>query len=181
MKPVNCLIRLVVPNDRPLAERNILRNTCHRSRWGARLSALGPWGATATTAIRETPAQRIAARLPLRAPCHRLRATPQLPSTTEATTPAQSTCNTGSVSSKSSYPPIYVENLPHWTRRFALLTQKHGRAQNALPFEKGVRFLLKTPEEYRAVQKHLIETAYAGDKIAWHCFTRRASTSRRWP
>ena len=69
-----------------------------------------------------------------------------------------------------SYPPIVVERLPEWTRHFAELQKKLGHAPNARPFGKGVRFLARTPEEFRVVQHYLTEVAASEPAISWFCY-----------
>ncbi|CAH2085254.1 unnamed protein product [Euphydryas editha] len=78
---------------------------------------------------------------------------------------------------RSGYPPITVENLPNWTRHFGNLRGILGHAPNARPLGKGVRFLPKSSEEFRAIQKYLTEAMNQDNTITWYCYSPSAVPS----
>ncbi|XP_059046163.1 serine/arginine repetitive matrix protein 1-like [Achroia grisella] len=69
------------------------------------------------------------------------------------------------------YPPIVVERLPNWTRHFDQLRRVLGEAPNARPYGTGVRFLPRTDEEFRAVQRYLIEASEKDPTISWYFYS----------
>ncbi|XP_034839857.1 uncharacterized protein [Maniola hyperantus] len=77
-------------------------------------------------------------------------------------------------SPRSAYPPIIVECLPNWTRHFETISRALGHAPNARPLGRGVRFLPRTAEEFRAVQRHLTVAAAQDSAISWHCYSPAA-------
>ncbi|XP_045782400.1 mucin-5AC-like [Maniola jurtina] len=72
---------------------------------------------------------------------------------------------------RSSYPPLVVECLPNWTRHFEALRRILGHAPNARPLGRGMRFLPKSAEEFRAVQRYLTEAAAQDSAISWYCYS----------
>ncbi|KAJ0169948.1 hypothetical protein K1T71_014554 [Dendrolimus kikuchii] len=69
------------------------------------------------------------------------------------------------------YPPITVDIMPNWTSHFKTLKNKLGHAPSARPFGKGVRFMPASPEEFRVVQKYLVEATQADPQIQWFCYS----------
>lgn len=72
---------------------------------------------------------------------------------------------------RSTYPPLTVECLPNWTRHFEALREVLGHAPNARPLGKGVRFLPKSADEFRAVQRYLVQAASTDPTISWYCYS----------
>ncbi|XP_063837216.1 uncharacterized protein LOC135086417 [Ostrinia nubilalis] len=70
-----------------------------------------------------------------------------------------------------SYPPIVVESLRNWPHHFRSLYVKLGHAPNARPYKTGVRFIARTPEEYRVVQRHLTEAAESDPGLQWFSYS----------
>lgn len=69
------------------------------------------------------------------------------------------------------YPPIVVERLPNWTDHFKALTKKLGHAPHARPYNTGVRFIPRTPDEYRTVQQYMREAEKKDPAITWYCYS----------
>lgn len=72
------------------------------------------------------------------------------------------------------YPPIVVECLPNWTVHFAAIRGQLGHAPNARPLGKGVRFIPRSPEEYRVVQRYLVGAMAEDPAISWFCYSVQA-------
>ncbi|CAB3229171.1 unnamed protein product [Arctia plantaginis] len=53
------------------------------------------------------------------------------------------------------YPPLIVEHLPNWATHMRELKRSLGRAANARPFGRGIRFSPKDDQEFRLVQRYL--------------------------
>lgn len=69
------------------------------------------------------------------------------------------------------YPPIVVEKLPNWPTHLKKITEALEYAPNVRPYGEGVRFLPKTPLEYRVVQRYLVDASQQDSSIHWHCYT----------
>ncbi|KAL4715855.1 hypothetical protein ACJJTC_014587 [Scirpophaga incertulas] len=68
------------------------------------------------------------------------------------------------------YPPIVVERLERWPAYFKKLEEIFGGPINARPYQKGIRFMPKTENEYRAVQRYLTELEKS-QKLSWFCYS----------
>ncbi|XP_059056858.1 serine/arginine repetitive matrix protein 1-like [Achroia grisella] len=64
-----------------------------------------------------------------------------------------------------------AERLPNWTRHFDQLRRVLGEAPNARPYGTGVRFLPRTDEEFRAVQRYLVEASEKDPTISWYFYS----------
>ncbi|KOB77887.1 Gag-like protein [Operophtera brumata] len=62
-------------------------------------------------------------------------------------------------------------SLPNWTVHFAAIRAKLGHAPNARPLSKGVRFTPRSPEEYRIVQRHLVDASAENPAITWFTYS----------
>ncbi|CAH2109294.1 unnamed protein product [Euphydryas editha] len=101
-------------------------------------------------------------------------AAPASPRRQTAEPPATQPAAAARTTPRSGYPPITVENLPNWTRHFGNLRGILGHAPNARPLGKGVRFLPKSSEEFRAIQKYLTEAMNQDNTITWYCYSPSA-------
>lgn len=74
------------------------------------------------------------------------------------------------------YPPLVVEMFPKWPTHFRELKTLLGHAPNGRPFGKGVRFIPKSEQEYRTIQRYLyaLETK---EKISWFSYSLPAERS----
>ncbi|XP_075991651.1 uncharacterized protein LOC142986982 [Anticarsia gemmatalis] len=68
------------------------------------------------------------------------------------------------------YPPLVVEALPDWPTHFRALKELLGHAPNGRPFGKGVRFLPKSAEEYRIIQRYLTTLA-TKENLSWFSYS----------
>lgn len=71
---------------------------------------------------------------------------------------------------KQRYPPLVVETLPNWSTHFKNIKSRLGRAPNARPFGRGVRFSPSSEEEYRIIQRYLSELERT-ERISWFCYS----------
>ncbi|KAJ2939013.1 hypothetical protein O0L34_g18990 [Tuta absoluta] len=69
------------------------------------------------------------------------------------------------------YPPIVVEKLPHWTRHLAALKEALGFTPNARAYGTGLRFVPKLDNEFRTIQRYLIQAKEQEPQMAFYCFT----------
>ncbi|XP_045783667.1 transcription initiation factor TFIID subunit 4-like [Maniola jurtina] len=74
------------------------------------------------------------------------------------------------------YPPLIVEVLPDWPTHFRELKRLLGHAPNGRPFGKGVRFIPKSDQEFRAIQRYLTQLESASG-ISWFCYSLPAERS----
>lgn len=74
------------------------------------------------------------------------------------------------------YPPLIVEHLPDWAFHFKELKKRMGHAPNARPFGKGVRFMPREEDEYRAVQRYLTQLEKEAG-ISWFSYSLPAERS----
>lgn len=93
------------------------------------------------------------------------------PGLRKSTPPPTSTTATQPSAPRSSYPPLTVECLPNWTRHFEALRGILGHAPHAKPLGRGVRFLPKSAEEFRAIQRYLVQAASTDPTISWFCYS----------
>ncbi|XP_052741505.1 striated muscle-specific serine/threonine-protein kinase-like [Bicyclus anynana] len=76
----------------------------------------------------------------------------------------------------SRYPPLIVEALPDWTTHFKELKRLLGHTPNGRPFGKGVRFLPRSDEEFRTIQRYLTQLE-SENGISWFCYSLPAERS----
>lgn len=91
----------------------------------------------------------------------------------EANANAEANANTdaNATAPRQQCPPIVAEKLPNWPQHFKLISEELGHLPNARPFGDGVRFLPKTPLEFRVIQRHLTEASKQDSGIHWYCFS----------
>nr|XP_034826944.1 uncharacterized protein LOC117984436 [Maniola hyperantus] len=107
-----------------------------------------------------------------RTPCHSPPpAAPTAPQRSSPTTVPAAAMDSSQPAPLSSYPPLVVECLPNWTRHFEALRGVLGHAPNARPLGRGMRFLPKSAEEFRAVQRYLTQAAAQDSTISWYCYS----------
>ncbi|XP_069363740.1 uncharacterized protein [Maniola hyperantus] len=68
------------------------------------------------------------------------------------------------------YPPLIVETLPNWAHHLRQLRAKLGRAPNARPFGKGIKFSPTEDHEYRMIQRYLSELEKT-ERISWFSYS----------
>ncbi|XP_052743890.1 uncharacterized protein LOC128199240 [Bicyclus anynana] len=71
---------------------------------------------------------------------------------------------------KPRYPPLVVEQLPNWAHHLRQLKDKLGRAPNARPFGRGIKFIPTEENEYRLLQRYLTELEKT-EKISWFSYS----------
>lgn len=71
---------------------------------------------------------------------------------------------------KNRFPLLVVEVLLNCTHHFRELKNKLGRAPNARPFSRGVKFTTQDKMEYRAVQRYVTELEKT-EIISWFCYS----------
>ncbi|XP_045501455.1 uncharacterized protein LOC123698750 [Colias croceus] len=74
------------------------------------------------------------------------------------------------------YPPLIVETLPDWPTHFRELKKVLGHTPNGRPFGKGVRFIPKTDQEFRLIQRYLTQLE-SNTGISWFCYSLPAERS----
>ncbi|CAK1593815.1 unnamed protein product [Parnassius mnemosyne] len=94
------------------------------------------------------------------------RSTQPTPPTTRLTPPIEAP-------TMAKYPPIIVECFPDWTKHFKILQQILGHAPNTRPFGKGVSFRPQTEQEYRRIQKYLVDISKEDSTFVWLCYASR--------
>lgn len=73
--------------------------------------------------------------------------------------------------SRGKYPPIVVEKLPNWTHHLATLKGLLGYTPNARAFGTGIRFIPKSGDEFRTVQRYLVEKKREVPDLLFFCYT----------
>ncbi|XP_075989001.1 uncharacterized protein LOC142984977 [Anticarsia gemmatalis] len=76
------------------------------------------------------------------------------------------------------YPPLVVEHLPNWAHHLKELKARLGRAANARPFGKGIRFTPTEDHEHRLIQRYLTELEKIGAAIITTWFYLQQSPSK---
>ena len=80
--------------------------------------------------------------------------------------------------SKPRFPPLIVEEFPNWTIHFRPLKDQLGHAPNARPLGKGMRFSPASVEEYRTVQRYLVELEKT-ERLSWFSYALPSELSRK--
>ncbi|XP_050667254.1 mucin-2-like [Leptidea sinapis] len=97
-------------------------------------------------------------------------ASKKTPTTGDVTASAATTSATPTTKATSRYPPLIVEVLPDWPTHFRELKKLLGHTPNGRPFGKGVRFIPKSDQEFRHIQRYLTQLeSVAG--ISWFCYS----------
>ncbi|CAH2227396.1 jg8284, partial [Pararge aegeria aegeria] len=96
--------------------------------------------------------------------------------TTAAAAPAATIDIGGAPKPAAKYPPLIVEALPDWPYHFRELKRLLGHTPNGRPYGKGVRFIPKSDQEFRLIQRYLTQLEGASG-ISWFCYSLPAERS----
>ncbi|XP_039764298.1 uncharacterized protein LOC120636801 [Pararge aegeria] len=96
--------------------------------------------------------------------------------TAAAAAPAATIDIGGAPKTAAKYPPLIVEALPDWPHHFRELKKLLGHTPNGRPYGKGVRFIPKSDQEFRLIQRYLTQLEGASG-ISWFCYSLPAERS----